>query len=148
MLLPALEFILVLNQILPHVSFNIWEYSYYFFEIVCAYVPYVRVSVSSYSGCPSLVGYESYLPEVITGGQHLDKDFALVLIVDVHIAIARGYEVKFASDLALLGNVLLWVVHLQLHSGKKHVLKLFIFVKHRMVLFYHILENEFYHLVL
>ena len=113
--MPAFELVLVLNQVLAHVSFHIWEDGDDLVELVFVNVADIRVTIGGDGCSSSLVRDESDLSEVVAWCKLLNKDFLLVLIIYNYLTLSRGDKIQVLSDLSLPNDVLLRVKHLELH---------------------------------
>ena len=115
-LLPASVFILVLDQILFHCVFDLWENSDNFIESLFGDMADITVVFGLNVGCSSvLVRNQSDLTEVTSWTHDLYKSVLSVLISNSDFALSFRDEEQIGSNLTLSDDALLRIVHLKLH---------------------------------
>jgi len=115
-LLPASIFILVLNQILFHCIFDLWENSDDFVESLFGDMSDITVVFCLDIGCSSvLVRDQSDLTEVTSWTHDLYKSILSILISDSDFTLSFRDEEQVCSNLTLSDDALLRIVHLELH---------------------------------
>jgi hypothetical protein len=145
-LLPAPVFVLVLNEVLLHFVFYVWEDGDDLIESVFVDEANITIVLGLDSCCSPLICDEGDFSEVLTWLQNLYKCVFSVFILDPDFTFTLGYEEQFVWNLALSDDDFFWVKHLQLHFRKQEVDE-FSFVLKHVVFFDDVLEDELEHLL-